>query len=397
MANTNIYDITDEWTDSGTDYDGIKLDVTDTDSSATSYLMRMLKNSTNVLSLRKDGLLSLAGLMLITAVSATDVPLTVKGYTGQSAALQEWKDSTGTRLSAINSSGELIVPALRSVNDTNYSYLKIISGFGVQTGFIFSGYNAPATPVINLYMESSGEWTFRFRNTGTLSWCDNNNAVTGTRDLILARDAADTLALRRSTNAQKFSIYKTYTDASNYERLGIYADAFNFNIVAEKAGTGSLRALVLSGNEVYFQSGASVRWYVNTNGHFIANTDSTYDIGASGATRPRNVYVAGTLFVGTGGAQVSSAGANVITLATSAGTAMISASAATGQINLADYRITIGGTTSSYPALKRSTTQIHVKLADDSAFTELLFKLPTSDPGVSGVLWNNGGTVAISA
>lgn len=37
-------------------------------------------------------------------------------------------------------------------------------------------------------------------------------------DVILERDAADTLALRRSTNAQKLSVYNTYTSSVNYER-----------------------------------------------------------------------------------------------------------------------------------------------------------------------------------
>jgi hypothetical protein len=38
----------------------------------------------------------------------------------------------------------------------------------------------------------------------------------------------------------------------------------------------------------------SERWRINSAGHFLAGTDNSYDIGASGATRPRNLYVAGT-------------------------------------------------------------------------------------------------------
>ena len=33
------------------------------------------------------------------------------------------------------------------------------------------------------------------------------------------------------------------------------------------------------------------RWNVLSTGHFTANVDNTYDIGASGATRPRTIYV----------------------------------------------------------------------------------------------------------
>ena len=38
-------------------------------------------------------------------------------------------------------------------------------------------------------------------------------------DVVLTRDAANTLALRNGTAAQIFNIYNTYTDASNYQRL----------------------------------------------------------------------------------------------------------------------------------------------------------------------------------
>jgi hypothetical protein len=42
-----------------------------------------------------------------------------------------------------------------------------------------------------------------------------------------------------------------------------------------------------------------LRWQVDTNGHFTAVTDNTYDIGASAANRPRNIYAAGALIAGT--------------------------------------------------------------------------------------------------
>ena len=38
------------------------------------------------------------------------------------------------------------------------------------------------------------------------------------------------------------------------------------------------------------------RWSISTAGHLLAAADNTYDIGASGASRPRNVYV-GTAIV----------------------------------------------------------------------------------------------------
>lgn len=58
---------------------------------------------------------------------------------------------------------------------------------------------------------------------------------------MLVRDAANTFAQRRTTNAQTFRIYNTFTDASNYER-GFLRWASNvLEIGAEAAGTGTLR------------------------------------------------------------------------------------------------------------------------------------------------------------
>jgi hypothetical protein len=41
------------------------------------------------------------------------------------------------------------------------------------------------------------------------------------------------------------------------------------------------------------QSGTGTRWLFNASGHFVANNDNVVDIGAAGATRPRDVYLAG--------------------------------------------------------------------------------------------------------
>ena len=65
------------------------------------------------------------------------------------------------------------------------------------------------------------------------------NLGTGS-DLTLARDAANTLAQRRGTNAQTHRIYGTFTDASNYRRLTkTMSTAGVAEIKPEGAGTGA--------------------------------------------------------------------------------------------------------------------------------------------------------------
>lgn len=55
-------------------------------------------------------------------------------------------------------------------------------------------------------------------------------------------------------------------------------------------------------------TGGADRWQITSAGHLFAVDDNTYDIGASGATRPRNVFIAGNTQIG-GNAAVSAAAA----------------------------------------------------------------------------------------
>ena len=81
------------------------------------------------------------------------------------------------------------------------------------------------------------------RSDGAFSWSTSTDSGSGSYDLILERDAAGTLGIRNSTNAQTFRIYNTFTDASNYERVAIasatYSSARYFTLSAESAGTGA--------------------------------------------------------------------------------------------------------------------------------------------------------------
>lgn len=57
-----------------------------------------------------------------------------------------------------------------------------------------------------------------------------------------------------------------------------------FNIGTEKTGTGTARALGL-------MTDATVRWQIGaTSGHLLAGSDLTYDIGAVGGNRPRDIF-----------------------------------------------------------------------------------------------------------
>lgn len=115
------------------------------------------------------------------------------------------------------------------------------------------------------------------------------------KDACLQRDAANILAQRNGTNGQVLRVYNTYTDASNGEWMALtWTDVGNMAILETgKNGSGQGRELGLIGNQIrfYVNNGAFSPWQMNTSGTIAGTPDNTYDIGASGATRPRNLFI----------------------------------------------------------------------------------------------------------
>ncbi len=182
-------------------------------------------------------------------------------------------------------------------------------------------------------------------------------------DVILARDAANTLALRNGPAAQEFNVYNTHTDASNYERGYSRWNAGVFEFGMEAAGTGWAKH-----TRIHRASGANLYlgdWSNDSSGHFLASVDNTYDIGAYWSNRPRNIYAGTDIYVGNGyaiksptkGSYSFGGGDGVHTLFNNART---------------DFgRLQFGGTTNAFPALKRNGSQLIVRLADDSGNASL--------------------------
>jgi hypothetical protein len=192
-------------------------------------------------------------------------------------------------------------------------------------------------------------------------------------DAILQRDAAGILAQRNGVSAQALRVYNTFTNAANYERGAVQWATNVFRIDTEAAGTGTQRAFVINAASIQFHVAATQRWQISGSGHFIAAADNTYDIGASGANRPRNVYVAGS--IGAANASVSDYFSASRYLFTGKGAVNAPTDGVIRIANAADNdfnRLQFGGTTSSFPALKRSGTELHARLADDSAYAVVL-------------------------
>jgi hypothetical protein len=199
----------------------------------------------------------------------------------------------------------------------------------------------------------AGGGGMNLRSDSPYSWASSTN-LTSANDLSLFRDAADTLAQRRTTNPQVFRIYNTYTDASNHERGFMRWSSNVLQIGTEKGGTGSARALE-------FQTDGVTRMT-------IAGSGGTINVGSGAQFGSNGIQVASTASLRFSGGAIGSSsdlwmlrsGSGIIRFATGSST------------STADFnRLQFGGTTSSFPALKRDTTTLQVKLADNSAFTAI--------------------------
>lgn len=90
-----------------------------------------------------------------------------------------------------------------------------------------------------------GNGGFRVTNSNFYAWSSSLD-TTLTPDLRLYRDSANTLAQRNGTSGQVSRIYRTYTDASNYERVGLDVSSNTFTFGPQAAGTGTLRPFYIS-------------------------------------------------------------------------------------------------------------------------------------------------------
>lgn len=75
-------------------------------------------------------------------------------------------------------------------------------------------------------------------STGSYGFGASTDVSSGAGDLYLVRDAANILAQRRTTNAQTFRLYNTFTSATNFERVNFRWASNEFILDAEKGSVG---------------------------------------------------------------------------------------------------------------------------------------------------------------
>lgn len=178
-TDVKVLDLSATWNAAGVTFTGLKFNVTNTASAAASLLMDLQVGGTSVVKIRKDGFFRI-----------------------QSA-------------------------------HTSTSYMGFTSSSGLNNRLMVSN----ETGAIAGAFDVTGGAANGFHVEGVLGFSSNVNITTS--DVVLVRDAANTLALRNSTNAQTFRSYRTYTDGSNYQRLSLGWNTSTAVIHNEGAGTGA--------------------------------------------------------------------------------------------------------------------------------------------------------------
>jgi hypothetical protein len=289
---------------------------------------------------------------LSTGAVVADAPLLNFAQTWNNAAVA----FTGLRLNITDAASDA-ASMLFDFQLGGSSLLKLTKGgsFTLSSGVLFIGNGSQLIALSQYGIDIAGNSITR---TSAIAF--SATGIGSSAEFSLLRDAANTLGQRNGTSGQAFNLYGSYTDGSNYERLFIgHSNSASFHIQAQNAGSGAARNIVLAagaGAHVYLGDNIN-RWRVEgSTGHFFCVLDNTYDIGASGGNRPRNIYAAGSIY---GGGFGGPFGATFNEVLSGAGWAV-------------SGRLMFGGTTNSFPALKRNASALEVKLADDSAFASFV-------------------------
>lgn len=126
-------------------------------------------------------------------------------------------------------------------------------------------------------------------NTFDCIYFDQANA-----DARLCRVAANSLAMQWGDAAQTFNIYETFETTSNYESMVLDSASNKARIYTKDDGANG------TASALQFGVDSTLSWEISTGDDFLAVSDNVYDIGASGATRPRTGYFGTSVVTPTG-------------------------------------------------------------------------------------------------
>ncbi len=256
LTGKSVSDLVQTWNNSGTIFSGLKLNVTDTASDASSSLLDLQVGSSSKFKIGKDGTIYVNG-SVFSGGSWGNITGTLSSQTDLQSALDAKLSLSGGLLTGaltIEGTGTTVLNVGRTGAPANGRLLEVVSdatysnaGFVSILDTLHFERSGNSTWLSSVASSNYRQWELnsanllKFNQATKIEWYGADyRADTNASDLSIGRDAADTLALRRSTNANRLNIYGTYTDASNYRRLYLSSTtAGAFTLGIEGAGTGA--------------------------------------------------------------------------------------------------------------------------------------------------------------
>lgn len=235
-----LLDLAQTWNAGAVTFTGLKLNVTDTASAAASNLLDLQVGAVSKFGVAKSGALTIPSIATLGATQA-QFPL------GSVVATD-------------------VTPGVTFLTATNTGLGANASNLAVWiAGTIGQNYNAT-----NKESRLASDWLFSW------SSATNNNA---TADLVLRREAANTLGMRNGTSAQMLRVYSTSdATATNYERAKFGWVGSAFQIGTEKGGTGTARGIEI-------QTDGITCLTINSSGSFIFADAKNIAVGTTTGTK----------------------------------------------------------------------------------------------------------------
>lgn len=133
----------------------------------------------------------------------------------------------GTSIFSVDKTGSVVAGGIFVGNDTT-------------SGVVGRKYGGLWKTIIQDYSNIGAGSGLTLLSTHSVHWSnDASNSLAGTADVALYRDAAAALAQRNGTNAQTLRVYRTFTDASNYQRIELGWNTSTALLMNTGAGTGA--------------------------------------------------------------------------------------------------------------------------------------------------------------